>query len=178
MLKRKIIKQFVIVFLTLLVFDSCKEKTSSTTFLDKKIIENVEVFLNDWHKAASEANFENYFSKMDSISVFIGTDASENWTKNKFQDFSKPYFDDGKAWDFKTLERHIYTSKSGDFIWFDELLDTWMGACRGSGVIILENNRLKIKHYVLSVTVPNEAIDDLIHLKKEKETIFLKNLTK
>ena len=53
-----------------------------------------------------------------------------------------------------------------------------MGACRGSGVIILENNRLKIKHYVLSVTVPNEAIDDLIHLKKEKETIFLKNLTK
>ena len=34
----------------------------------------------------------------------------------------------------KTLERHIYTSKSGDFIWFDELLDTWMGACRGSGV--------------------------------------------
>ena len=26
--------------------------------------------------------------------------------------------------------------------------------------------------------VPNEAIDDVIHLKKEKETIFLKNLTK
>ena len=179
MLKRTIIKQFVIVFLTLLVFDSCKEKTSSTTSLDKKsIIENVEVFLNDWHKAASEANFENYFSKMDSISVFIGTDTSENWTKNKFQDFSKPYFDDGKAWDFKTLERHIYTSKSGDFIWFDELLDTWMGICRGSGVIKLENDTLKIKHYVLSVTIPNEAIDDVIHLKKEKEVIFLKNLTK
>lgn len=68
MLKRKVIKQFIIVFLTLLVFDSCKEKTSSTTSLDKKsIIENVEVFLNDWHKAASEANFENYFSKMDKI---------------------------------------------------------------------------------------------------------------
>jgi hypothetical protein len=176
MLKRKVIKQFIIVFLTLLVFNSCKEKTSSKTSLDKKsIIENVEVFLNDWHKAASEANFENYFSKMDSISVFIGTDASENWTKNKFQDFSKPYFDDGKAWDFKPLERHIYTNKSGNFIWFDELLDTWMGVCRGSGVIILENNRLKIKHYVLSVTIPNEAIDDIINLKKEKEVTFLKN---
>ena len=23
--------------------------------------------------------------------------------------------------------------------WFDELLDTWMGICRGSGVIIMEN---------------------------------------
>jgi hypothetical protein len=53
-----------------------------------------------------------------------------------------------------------------------------MGICRGSGVIKLESDTLKIKHYVLSVTIPNEAIDDVIHLKKEKETIFLKNLTK
>ena len=64
MLKRTIIKQFVIVFLTLLVFDSCKEKTSSTTSLDKKsIIENVEVFLNDWHKAREELHLHFFVCK-------------------------------------------------------------------------------------------------------------------
>lgn len=172
-------KNIVTFLCFILLMSSCNLSKKEAIKANKSSIkQEINILLNDWHLAATEANYKNYFSKMDSISVFIGTDASENWTKNKFQDFSKPYFDDGKAWDFKTLERHIYTSKSGDFIWFDELLDTWMGACRGSGVIILENNRLKIKHYVLSVTVPNEAIDDLIHLKKEKETIFLKNLTK
>ena len=85
--------------------------------------------------AAAEANFDAYFGKMDTISVFIGTDASENWTKKEFSDFSKPYFDKGKAWDFKTLERNIYVNTSGDFVWFDELLNTWMGTCRGSGVL-------------------------------------------
>jgi hypothetical protein len=106
---------------------------------------------------------------MDSISVFIGTDATENWSKNQFQKYSKPYFDEGKAWDFKPLERHIYTNKSGNFIWFDELLDTWMGVCRGSGVIELVGEKLKIKHYVLSLTIPNDIIDDVIKMNSKEE---------
>ena len=66
--------------------------------------------------------------------------------------------------DFKPLERHIYTNKSGNFIWFYELLDTWMGVCRGSGVIELVGKQLKIKHYVLSLTVPNDVIDEVIKI--------------
>ena len=175
MVIKKLIKNISVLLIMVAGIYSCEKSGSKNIDTNKQVsTENIDIFLNDWHKAASKANYSDYFSKMDSISVFIGTDATENWSKNQFQKFSKPYFDDGKAWDFKTLERHIYTSKSGDFIWFDELLDTWMGVCRGSGVIILENNRLKIKHYVLSVTIPNEAIDDVIHLKKEKETIFFK----
>ncbi|MFD1079898.1 nuclear transport factor 2 family protein, partial [Longispora fulva] len=60
--------------------------------------ENINTLLNQWHKAAAEANFDAYFSKMADESIFIGTDPTENWDKQSFMNFSKPYFDKGKAW--------------------------------------------------------------------------------
>ena len=115
---------------------------------------------------------------MDSVSVFIGTDASENWEKKQFQDFSKPYFDKGKAWDFKTLERTICLNPSGDFAWFDELLNTWMGTCRGSGVLEKTTNGWKIKQYVLSITIPNDDVQAVILAKKKRDDLFLKTFQK
>ncbi len=50
-------------------------------------------------------------------------------------------------------------------VWFDELLDTWMGTCRGSGVLEKNNKEWKIKQYVLSVTIPNDSIQKVIKLK-------------
>ena len=146
---------------------------------EKKAIKTtVSTVLNNWHLAASEASFDGYFEKMDSVSVFIGTDASENWKKKQFQNFSKPYFDKGKAWDFKTLERTIYVNSSGDFVWFDELLNTWMGTCRGSGVLEKTSNGWKIKQYVLSVTIPNDDMQAVILAKKKSDALFLKKFQK
>jgi hypothetical protein len=65
-----------------------------------------------------------YFDKMTEDAVFIGTDATENWGKPDFQEFAKPYFDKGKAWNFTVLERHIYFDQSKKTAWFDELLNT------------------------------------------------------
>ncbi len=109
---------------------------------------------------------------MDSLSVFIGTDATENWDKTAFANFSKPYFDKGKAWSFSAIDRNIYSNNEGSTLWFDELLDTWMGLCRGSGVVENTNGTLKIKHYVLSVTVPNDDIAKLIDIKREKDSLL------
>jgi hypothetical protein len=36
--------------------------------------------------------------------------------------------------------------------WFDELLNTQMKICRGSGVLVKIDGKWKIKHYVLSMT--------------------------
>jgi hypothetical protein len=165
-----------LLFLVLTAFViSCSTLKEPISVDDKKAIKKeVNIILNDWHLAATEANFDNYFGKMDSISVFIGTDASENWTKKQFSDFSKPYFDKGKAWDFKTLERNIFVNDAGTFVWFDELLNTWMGTCRGSGVLEKKGNDWKIKHYVLSVAIPNEDVQKVIEAKKDNDTIFLK----
>ena len=156
-------KTFLFIFISLFLLN-CKQQVPATK--EAAIKKEVAAVLNSWHQAATDADFENYFSKMDSISVFIGTDASENWTKKEFSNFSKPYFDKGKAWDFKTIERNIYINKNKDVVWFDELLATWMGTCRGSGVLEKNNTQWKIKQYVLSVTIPNDSIQKVIKLKK------------
>lgn len=161
--------------LTIIILASCTNTQLNKVDISesKKAINSL---LNDWHKAAATANYDEYFSKMDSVSIFIGTDATENWNKKAFEDFSKPYFDKGKAWSFVAAERNIYVNVTGDFAWFDELLNTWMGACRGSGVLEKKAGEWKIKHYVLSVTVPNDDIQKLLKIKFKKDSIYLKKL--
>ena len=168
-------KTYVSSFLLLFLLIGCNNKTVISKTEKNNIKKSIDTIMNDWHLAATEANFDNYFNKMDSISVFIGTDATENWTKKAFSEFSKPYFDKGKAWDFTTLERNIYVNDSGDFVWFDELLKTWMGTCRGSGVLQKNDKTWKIKHYVLSVAIPNDDIKAVIAAKKRSDSILLKN---
>lgn len=163
------------IVLLLMFLVSCKSTLKQISLKNSNEIKKaVNTVLDDWHLAATEANFENYFNKMDRISVFIGTDATENWTKKQFMGFSKPFFDKGKAWDFKTLERTIYVNTSGDFVWFDELLNTWMGTCRGSGVLEKSNNEWKIKQYVLSVSIPNDDVQAVIAAKKKNDSLFLR----
>jgi len=155
--------------LTLVSFDSLNYKV-----FDEK--EQVNRTLDAWHKAAAEANFKNYFGMMTEDAIFIGTDPTENWDKKAFQAFAKPYFDKGKAWDFKAIERHIYFDKSGKFAWFDELLDTHMKICRGSGVLVKIGSEWKIKHYVLSMTIPNDNINEVVKIIAPIEDSLLKKI--
>ena len=133
----------------------------------------VNKVLNAWHKAAADANFDAYFGLMTNDGVFIGTDAMENWQNLAFKEFSKPYFDRGKAWNFTAVERNIYVHDSNDFAWFDELLDTQMKICRGSGVLKKVDGSWKIAHYVLSIAVPNEYVDELVRLKQDKDSLLI-----
>jgi hypothetical protein len=134
----------------------------------------INAVLNKWHQAASVANFNDYFSALTDDSIFIGTDATENWNKTQFEAFAKPYFDKGKAWNFTTIERHIFFSEDNKTAWFDELLDTHMKICRGSGVLVRINNTWKIKHYVLSMTIPNDNSDEVVKIKSPLEETILK----
>lgn len=136
--------------------------------------EEINKTLNLWHKAASNANFKEYFNFLTEDAIFIGTDAKENWNKSEFIAFAKPYFDKGKAWDFKLIERNIYFSEDNKTAWFDELLDTHMKICRGSGVLVRINNTWKIKHYVLSMTIPNDNSDEVVKIKTSLEDPILK----
>lgn len=138
----------------------------------------IDSTLDNWHKAATEANFVNYFDALTDDSIFIGTDATENWTKPAFQAFAKPYFDKGKAWSFTSLERHIYFSTDKKMAWFDELLNTQMKICRGSGVLVFINGKWKIKHYVLSMTIPNDNVDEVVKIKAPIEDDLIAKLKK
>ena len=148
------------------MFDSSTEKS------------NVNAVVNSWHLAAAKADFKTYFDLMTADGVFIGTDPTENWQNQAFRDFSKPFFEKGKAWNFRSLERSIYFSTDKKTAWFDELLSTQMKICRGSGVLLKTNGKWKIAHYVLSMTVPNENTDEVIKLKTEFENRIIDKLDK
>ena len=132
--------------------------------------------LDAWHKAASEANYNRYFDAMADDAIFIGTDATEKWTKPAFQAYAKPHFDKGKAWSFTALERHIYFNDNKTLAWFDELLDTQMKICRGSGVLVIQKGKWKIQHYVLSMTIPNDTSDAVVKIKSPIEEILISEL--
>ena len=136
----------------------------------------ITTVLNNWHEAAARADFTAYFDLMTEDAVFIGTDATEYWVGPEFKSFSKPYFDRGKAWSFSAVERHIYFNGSRDLAWFDELLDTQMKLCRGSGVLKKEDGQWKVAHYVLSIAVPNDNVTELIQLKKESDSLLTQKL--
>ncbi len=156
--------------LLLIIFTlGCSSESNHQNSVDKKSIENsISDKLDQWHNDAAETNFEAYFSTFSDSGIYIGTDASEIWSLEEFKSFSKPYFDNGKAWSFKAIDRNLYTSNNSEVIWFDELLDTWMGKCRGSGVFQIDNGTWKLEHYVLSLTVPNAKMDSVISVIKEQ----------
>jgi hypothetical protein len=154
--------------LILLIFSSCQFSIDLNSKSPDETKKELDSILNTWHQAAGDAHFEAYFNLMADDAVYVGTDASEVWNKQAFMDFAKPFFDKGKAWNFKKINRHIYLDKTLTTAWFDETLDTWMGVCRGSGVLQYNHNQWKIKHYVLSLTVPNEKMEKVISVIKQK----------
>lgn len=155
--------------LTLVSFDSLQNKGSD----DK---EQVNRTLDAWHKAAAEANAEVYFGMMAEDAIFIGTDPTENWDKKAFQEYAKPHFDKGKAWSFKAIERHVYFDNYGKLAWFDELLNTQMKICRGSGVLVKIGNEWKIKHYVLSMTIPNNNTNEVVKIIAPIEDVLIQKM--
>jgi hypothetical protein len=126
--------------------------------------DSINTFLDDWHAAAARADMNAYFSSIDEDGIYIGTDATENWTKQAFYEWSKPYFEKGKAWSFKAVERNIYLSENETMAWFDEKLEASNYMLRGSGVLRLKNGNWKIMHYVLSLPVPNEKFKEVLNI--------------
>ena len=123
--------------------------------------------LDNFHNAAAQADGERYFGLLADNAVFLGTDATERWSKQAFQAFAKPYFDQGKGWTYTSTRRHIYLSADGNIAWFDEMLNNASyGECRGSGVLQKTEQGWKIVQYHLVIPVPNELAKELV--KKAK----------
>lgn len=139
---------------------------SNLTF-GQKAETKLNELVNDWHVSAAKADFKKYFEVTSENFVFLGTAPGERWNKAEFQAFCKPYFDKGKAWDFKPSNRNWDFSKDGKTVWFDEDLATWMKGCRGSGICILEKGQWKIAYYNLTVLIENEKIQKFIELREK-----------
>lgn len=166
-------KKLCIILVALLVL-GCKSKQENKA----NAVVEINEAMDAWHKAAANADYNGYFELMADDAVFIGTDATENWNKQEFQAYAKPHFDKGKAWSFTALERHVFFDNSGKTAWFDELLNTQMKICRGSGILVKIGKKWKIQQYVLSMTIPNATSREVIMIKEGIEEQLIKELEK
>src|SRR5690606_29628811 len=155
---------------------SLSVKAQNKGFYESVQKKNVSKVLDDLNIYAAKTDFKNYFDLFAEESTFIGTDATEVWNKQDFMVWAKPYFDKGQAWNFTSLKRNITFSKDGTYAWFDEMLDTQMKVCRGSGVLEKIGGKWKIKQYVLSMTVPNDVSNEVIRIKTPIEDKLLQTL--
>ena len=169
---KKIISIVLISFLIFSIPLSAQKKG----FYENVQKKNVAKVLDDLNTFAANADFKNYFALFADESTYIGTDATEVWDKKQFMDYAKPHFDKGQGWSFKSLKRNIYFNKDGTYAWFDEILDTQMKICRGSGVLEKIGGKWKIRQYVLSATVPNEVMSEVIKTKSPIEDALISEL--
>ncbi len=144
------------------LFVSCTETKQS----DKEVKTEINSTIDSWHLTAAMAD-SMFFDYFDNDAVYIGTDAGERWTIEEFKKFAMPFFKKGKAWDFKPIERHIYLSDDSKLAYFDEKLNTWMGVCRSTGVVVRKGKAWKIKYYHLSMTIPNKKVKEIIEIIKK-----------
>lgn len=128
----------------------------------------INTLMDQWHNAAAIADEDVFFGSMTDDGIYIGTDASERWTRDEMKSLMMKYFQRDSAWDFKAKSRNISLSEDGNTAWFDELLDTWMGDCRSTGVVVKQGNEWKIKYYHLSIAVPNDVVDGYLKLLPTK----------
>lgn len=167
-------KKISIVFTLILFLLGFTEVSAQSKFEKEK--KEIGRMLDVFNVAAAKADYKTYFDFFAEESTFIGTDATEVWNKKEFMVWAKPHFDKKKTWNFTSLKRNIYFSKDGKLAWFDELLDTQMKICRGSGVVEKINGTWKVKQYVLSVTVPNEVVDKVVVEKTLIEDTLIEQL--
>lgn len=167
-----IITKFILPLLFVITLSSCYCDCKKQDLKAEE--EKISTMLDSLNTAAAQADFERYFTFYADDAVFMGTDATERWDKKSFMEWAKPYFDRGKAWSFTAVKRNIIFDNSGQLAWFDELLDTQMKICRGSGVVVKQGDQWKLKQYVLSMTIPNSAVDSIIPIKSPEEDSLLK----
>ncbi len=150
--------KFSLIIVSLLFFNS-------SIFSQNEVEKELNLLIDSWHLAATKADFNAYFEKTDDSFIFLGTAPNERWDKKQFMAFSLPYFEKGKAWDFKASNRKWNFSEDKKMAWFDEDLDTWMKGCRGAGILKFDGNEWKIVYYNLTVLIENEKIKKFIQLR-------------
>jgi len=161
------------VFLIFLVPAIAGMITAEARPVPDSVINTVNRVIDKWHRDAAAGNHEAYIGAMTADGVFVGTDATERWTTPEFSAWCKPHFDRKKTWDFRTVTRHTSAGDQGNVAWFDELLETKMGLCRGSGVAVKEGGNWKIAQYVLSATIPNDLIKQVTAMKSPADSFLV-----
>jgi ketosteroid isomerase-like protein len=134
-------------------------------------VAQVRAMLEDFHRAAAEADAERLFGHIDPEATIFGTDATERWSAEQFRALTAPYLARGQGWTTLPVAQFVHLSEGEDFAWFHERLgSTRHGAMRGSGVARKQEGRWRIVHYDTAFPVPDRIFRDLVQRIAARET--------
>jgi ketosteroid isomerase-like protein len=157
------LERSVILFLIAVAISSGAPSDTPVSSEEAKVA--IARVLDDFHDAASKADGARYFAHLAPDAVFLGTDASERWTKDAFRAFAEPYFSKGKGWTYVPKDRHIDLAPGGAVAWFDEKLENAKyGECRGTGVLRHIDGAWRIAQYNLTIPIPNELSAKVVEM--------------
>ena len=160
---------------------ACNENNTQQTVPTASAVadskKQIAAMLDSFNVAAANADYTRYFNFYTEDATFNGTDATENWDKAAYMIWAKPFFDKKTTWNFTAIKRNIYFGTHADIAWFEELLNTQMKICRGSGVVVKVGNDWKVQQYVLSTTIPNSQLDTVIKIKTPEEDSLISKLS-
>lgn len=118
----------------------------------------IAAVLDAYHAAAAAGDWESYFDLMSDDGVFLGSDATERWTKTEFQSYAS----NSQGWIYTPRTRNINLTPDGATAWFDEILSSAnYGTSRGSGVLIRTAAGWKISQYNLTFPIPNDLVQHM-----------------
>jgi ketosteroid isomerase-like protein len=147
------------------VLSGCTSQQTRSAYMNDIDEGKVKMVLSSWHLAAENGLFDFYFDQMTDDSIFLGTDASERWTKDEFMGYAREPFSDGNGWTYKQIETHIAFDDDYNTAWVDEILvNEKYGTLRGTAVLRRESKSWKIAHYSLTFLVPNDKAKDVVEL--------------
>jgi tetratricopeptide (TPR) repeat protein len=128
-------------------------------------LQAAEATLDALHQAASDADWDRYFSLYHPTARFLGTDAGEDWDMAALRRYALAT--DG--WTFTPRSRSLYRP-TPDVVMFHELLDNaTYGTSRGSGALVWTDEGLKVTQYHLTFPMPNALADELTGRIREYE---------
>ena len=143
-----------LVVVAVLIFSTLSLNCASAVRTESAGPSNV---LDAFHEAAHQIDAKRYLSLLAKDAVFIGTDATERWSRQVFSAYVNKHFSAGKGWTMRVGKRFLTRSPKGDIVWFHERLEhAKYGALRGSGVLLRTRTGWKISQYVLSFPIPNK----------------------
>jgi ketosteroid isomerase-like protein len=158
MTKRALIVAFTIACVVCIPIAEFQTATAQT-----EDVNAVSSVLDALHEAASEADYDGYFSLYTDDAVFLGTDATERWAISEFKEYTRARFRGGTGWTYNVTGRNVFISDDKNIAWFDESLENVnMGATRGTGVLVKLGSEWKITQYNLTVPIPNDLAREFV----------------
>lgn len=119
---------------------------------DSREVQAVGAVLDRFHQAAAAADWTTYFDLLTEDAIFLGTDASERWSKPVFREYAGR----SNGWRYEMVTRHVKLTADGNTAWFDEILsNASYGTSRGSGVLVRTTSGWKLCQYHLTFPIPN-----------------------